>query len=86
MDHRQEQSWNQLRCLYRGQSRVRDTATAAPASRTMAVLGMLLLFPRQLSILSELSHGNEKAGLLIGSQAGTAHFQLKLAPPPLFEE
>uniref|UniRef100_A0A674MLT9 VPS8 subunit of CORVET complex n=1 Tax=Takifugu rubripes TaxID=31033 RepID=A0A674MLT9_TAKRU len=60
LDHQQEQSWDQLRCLYRG--------------------------PSRLSILSELSHSNEKTGLLIGSQTGTDHFQLKLAPPPLFEE
>ncbi|XP_056903532.1 vacuolar protein sorting-associated protein 8 homolog isoform X2 [Takifugu flavidus] len=60
LDHQQEQSWDQLRCLLRG--------------------------PSRLSILSELSHSNEKTGLLIGSQTGTDHFQLKLAPPPLFEE
>uniref|UniRef100_H3CIS9 VPS8 subunit of CORVET complex n=1 Tax=Tetraodon nigroviridis TaxID=99883 RepID=H3CIS9_TETNG len=62
LDHQQEQSWDQLRCLYRG--------------------------PSRLAILSELSHShtNEKTGLLIGSQAGTSHFQLKLAPPPVFEE
>uniref|UniRef100_A0A671W8T2 VPS8 subunit of CORVET complex n=1 Tax=Sparus aurata TaxID=8175 RepID=A0A671W8T2_SPAAU len=39
-----------------------------------------------LSILSELSHSNEKTGLLITAQPGSENFQLKLSPPPLFEE
>ncbi|XP_054455797.1 vacuolar protein sorting-associated protein 8 homolog isoform X2 [Anoplopoma fimbria] len=62
LDLQQEQSWNQLRCLYRG--------------------------PSRLSILSELSHchSSDKTGLLIPAQPGTDHFQLKLSPPPLFEE
>lgn len=51
-----------------------------------AVFVVMLVSSWQLSILSELSHSNEKMGLLIGSQTGTDHFQLKLAPPPLFEE
>lgn len=50
------------------------------------VFVVMLVSSWQLSILSELSHSNEKTGLLIGSQTGTDHFQLKLAPPPLFEE
>uniref|UniRef100_H2S9W1 VPS8 subunit of CORVET complex n=1 Tax=Takifugu rubripes TaxID=31033 RepID=H2S9W1_TAKRU len=50
------------------------------------VFAVMLVSSWQLSILSELSHSNEKTGLLIGSQTGTDHFQLKLAPPPLFEE
>ncbi|XP_030298154.1 vacuolar protein sorting-associated protein 8 homolog isoform X4 [Sparus aurata] len=60
LDLHQEQSWDQLRCLYRG--------------------------PSRLSILSELSHSNEKTGLLITAQPGSENFQLKLSPPPLFEE
>ncbi|KAM8739114.1 vacuolar protein sorting-associated protein 8 homolog [Acanthopagrus schlegelii] len=60
LDLHQEQSWDQLRCLYRG--------------------------PSRLSILSELSQSNEKPGLLITAQPGSENFQLKLSPPPLFEE
>ncbi|XP_068183630.1 vacuolar protein sorting-associated protein 8 homolog isoform X2 [Antennarius striatus] len=62
LDPQQEQSWDQLRSLYRG--------------------------PSRLSILSELSHGhrNERTGLLITSQSGAENSQLKLSPPPLFEE
>uniref|UniRef100_A0A4W6F917 VPS8 subunit of CORVET complex n=1 Tax=Lates calcarifer TaxID=8187 RepID=A0A4W6F917_LATCA len=60
LDLQQEQSWDQLRCLYRG--------------------------PSRLSILSELSHSNEKTGLLMPAQTGTENSQLKLSPPPLLEE
>ncbi|XP_034040433.1 vacuolar protein sorting-associated protein 8 homolog [Thalassophryne amazonica] len=59
LDLPQEQSWAELRCLYRG--------------------------PSRLAILSELSHGNEKTGLLSTTQT-SSDFQLKLSPPPLVEE
>ncbi|XP_005461491.1 vacuolar protein sorting-associated protein 8 homolog isoform X4 [Oreochromis niloticus] len=60
LDLQQEQSWDEIRCLYRG--------------------------PSRLSILSEVSHCHEKTGSLFSVQPGTESFQLKLSPPPLFEE
>lgn len=62
LDLQQEQSWDQIRSLYQG--------------------------PSRLSILSELSHGHshEKTGFLNTALSGTESFQLKLSPPPLFEE
>uniref|UniRef100_A0AAQ5X5Q3 RING-type domain-containing protein n=1 Tax=Amphiprion ocellaris TaxID=80972 RepID=A0AAQ5X5Q3_AMPOC len=62
LDLQQEQSWDQIRSLYQG--------------------------PSRLSILSELSHGHsyEKTGSLSTALSGTESFQLKLSPPPLFEE
>uniref|UniRef100_A0A3B4FPF8 VPS8 subunit of CORVET complex n=1 Tax=Pundamilia nyererei TaxID=303518 RepID=A0A3B4FPF8_9CICH len=60
LDLQQEQSWDEIRCLYRG--------------------------PSRLSMLSEVSHCHEKTGSLFSVQLGTESFQLKLSPPPLFEE
>uniref|UniRef100_A0A671W5I5 VPS8 subunit of CORVET complex n=1 Tax=Sparus aurata TaxID=8175 RepID=A0A671W5I5_SPAAU len=65
------------------QKRGRSTSLAQVCNSPHA---LIYIHPSPLSILSELSHSNEKTGLLITAQPGSENFQLKLSPPPLFEE